>query len=287
MSKWKEQHINFIETNASKVIFETVDIQKCVAIVGPPGSGKSDLAYYTAWRMEKEKEYTIFICKNTSDIISYRSHNAKVLFLFDDVIGRFSVNEDAMESWEQHGQDISHLLTIHTDMKIVLTCRLYIDQLTGLDCMKNISPSYCTLLSDKLELTLGERRKILKSYTNDVEIDDDVALMYNFFPLMCSMLYDDDKQKDILDFFKRPDNVLQLEIDHLKKKSEIIYFSLALLVILNSNVEKSMLDINDKANDILLQDLFDELEVKQRPSEKLLWSCMFALRDGDLIYIST
>jgi hypothetical protein len=101
------------------------------------------------------------------------------------------------------------------------------------------------------------------------------------------MLYDDDKQKDILDFFKRPDNVLQLEIDHLKKKSEIIYFSLALLVILNSNVEKSMLDINDKANDILLQDLFDELEVKQRPSEKLLWSCMFALRDGDLIYIST
>jgi hypothetical protein len=40
--------------------------------------------------------------------------------------------------------------------------------------MKNISPSYCKLLSDKLKLTLGERRKILKSYTNDVEIDDDV-----------------------------------------------------------------------------------------------------------------
>jgi hypothetical protein len=63
--------------------------------------------------MEKEKKYTICICKNTSDIISYRSHNAKVLFLFDDVIGRFSVNEDAMECWEQDGQHISHLLTIH------------------------------------------------------------------------------------------------------------------------------------------------------------------------------
>jgi hypothetical protein len=50
-------------------------------------------------------------------------------------------------------------------------------------------------------LTLTERREILKSYTNDAEIDDDVALMYNFFPLMCSKLYDDDKQKDILDFF--------------------------------------------------------------------------------------
>jgi ankyrin repeat protein/energy-coupling factor transporter ATP-binding protein EcfA2 len=279
MSKWKEQHINFIETNASKVIFETVDIQKCVAIVGPPGSGKSDLAYYTAWRMEKEKGYTICICKNTSDIISYRLHNAKVLFLFDDVIGRFSVNEDAVESWEQDGQDISHLLTIHTDMKIVLTCRLYIDQSTGLDCMKNISPSYCKLLSNKLELTLGERRKILKSYTNDVEIDDDVALMYNFFPLMCSMLYDDDKQKDILDFFKRPDNVLQLEIDHLKKKSEIVYFSLALLVILNNNVDESMLDIYNKANDVLLRHIFDELEFKQFPSKTLLRSCMFALKE--------
>ena len=279
MSKWKEQHINFIETNASKVIFETVDIQKCVAIVGPPGSGKSDLAYNTAWRMEKEKGYTICICKNTSDIISYRSYNAKVLFLFDDVIGRFSVNEDAVESWEQDGQDISHLLTIHTDMKIVLTCRLYIDQSTGLDCMKNISPSYCKLLSNKLELTLGERRKILKSYTNDVEIDDDVALMYNFFPLMCSMLYDDDKQKDILDLFKRPDNVLQLEIDHLKKKSEIVYFSLALLVILNNNVDESMLDINNKTNDALLLDLFHELEFKQFPSKTLLRSCMSALKE--------
>jgi ankyrin repeat protein/energy-coupling factor transporter ATP-binding protein EcfA2 len=278
MSKWKEQHINFIETNASKVIFETVDIQKCVAIVGPPGSGKSDLAYYTAWRMEKEKEYTICICKNTSDIISYRSHNAKVLFLFDDVIGRFSVNEDAMESWEQDGQDISHLLTIHTDMKIVLTCRLYIEQLTRLDCMKNISPSYCKLLSDELELTLGERRKILESYTNVAEIDDDVALMYNFFPLMCSMLYDDDKQTDILDFFKRPDNVLQLEIDHLKKKSEIVYFSLALLVILNNNVDESMLDIYNKTNDVLLRHIFDELEFKQFPSKTLLRSCMFALK---------
>jgi ankyrin repeat protein len=281
MSKWKEQHINFIETNASKVIFETVDIQKCVAIVGPPGSGMSNLAYYTAWRMEKEKGYTICICKNTSDIIHriYPSQNAKVLFLFDDVIGRFSVNEDAMESWEQYSQDISDLLSKYTDMKIVLTCRLYIDQLTGLDCMKNISPSYCKLLSDKLKLTLGERRKILKSYTNDVEIDYDVALMYNFFPLMCSMLYDHDKQKDILDIFKKPDNVLQLEIDHLKKKSEIVYFSLALLVMLNNNVEKSMLDINDKTNDIRMQDLFDELEFKQRPSKKLIWSCMFALRD--------
>jgi hypothetical protein len=164
-------------------------------------------------------------------------------------------------------------------MKIVLTCRLYIDQLTGLDCMKNISPSYCKLLSDKLELTLDERRKILKSYTNDVEIDDDVALMYNFVPLMCSMLYDDDKQKDILDFFKRPDNVLQLEIDHLKKKSEIVYFSLALLVILNNNVDESMLDIYNKTNDVLLRHIFDELEFKQFPSKTLLRSCMFALKE--------
>ena len=281
MSKWKEQHTNFIETDASKVIFETVNTQKCVAIVGPPGSGMSNLAYYIAWRMEKEKGYTICICKNTSDIIHriYPSQNAKVLFLFDDVIGRFSVNEDAMESWEQYSQDISDLLSKYTDMKIVLTCRLYIFKSTRLDCMKNISPSYCKLLSDKLKLTLDERRKILKSYTNDVEIDDDVALMYNFFPLMCSMLYDHDKQKDILDIFKKPDNVLQLEIDHLKKKSEIVYFSLALLVMLNNNVEKSMLDKNDKTNDIRLQDLFDELEFKQCPSKKLLWSCMFALRD--------
>jgi ankyrin repeat protein len=280
MSKWKEQHMNFIETNASKVIFETVNTQKFVAIVGPPGSGMSDLAYYTAWRMEMEKGYTICICKNTSDIIHriYPSHNAKVLLLVDDVIGRFAVNEDAMESWEQYSQDISDLLSKYTDMKILLTCRLYIYKLTRLDCMKNISP-YCKLLSDELKLTLGERREILKSYTNVAELDDDVALMYNFFPLMCSKLYDDDKQKDILDFFKRPDNVLQLEIDHLKKKSEIVYFSLALLVILNNNVEKSMLDINDKTNDILLQDLFEELDFKQRPSQKLLWYCMFALRD--------
>jgi hypothetical protein len=40
-----------------------------------------------------------------------------------------------------------------------------------------------------------------------------------------------------------------------------------------------MLDKNDKTNDIRLQDLFDELEFKQRPSKKLISSCMFALRD--------
>jgi hypothetical protein len=56
---------------------------------------------------KKEIYSTICICKNTSDIIHriYPSQNAKVLFLFDDVIGRFSVNEDAMESWEQYSQD--------------------------------------------------------------------------------------------------------------------------------------------------------------------------------------
>jgi ABC-type lipoprotein export system ATPase subunit len=46
MSKWKEQHTNFIETDASKVIFETVNTQKCVAIVGPPGSGMSNLDFW-------------------------------------------------------------------------------------------------------------------------------------------------------------------------------------------------------------------------------------------------
>jgi hypothetical protein len=62
----------------------------------------------------------------------------KLFFLFDDVIGRFSVNEDAMESWEQYSQDISDLLSKYTDIKIVLTCRLYIYKSTRLDCMKNI-----------------------------------------------------------------------------------------------------------------------------------------------------
>jgi hypothetical protein len=58
-------------------MFSLANIDKCNSALI-----KSDLAYYTAWRMEKEKEYTICICKNTSDIISYRSHNAKVLFQF-------------------------------------------------------------------------------------------------------------------------------------------------------------------------------------------------------------
>jgi hypothetical protein len=69
-------------------------------------------------------------------------------------------------------------------------------------------------------LTLGERRKILKSYTNDVEIDDDVALMYNFFPLMCSKLYDDDKQKDILDQDSMASSLTEnLPITSSKRKS--------------------------------------------------------------------
>jgi hypothetical protein len=46
-----------------------------------------------------------------------------------------------------------------------------------------------------------------------------------------------------------------------------------------SNVDESMLDINNKTNDILLRDIFDELEFKQFPSKTLLRSCMFALKE--------
>ncbi|CAG2210990.1 unnamed protein product [Mytilus edulis] len=220
ISDWKKKLETFYVTEAVNRLIKVVKDKQCTIITGVPGSGKSAIAYHVAIYMQETEGYTVVPIWIPSELIKLANSNSKQLFVFDDVFGKYSLNEFNLNCWESEIRHIKMLLN-NNILKVLITCRSYLyDQV--IYSLSSQSFEQFNLQSDEMSLSLAERKEIIQFIEN--------------------------------------------EIENLKRRKDVSFLALSLLVLSNNSIEKEGLQIGKDTYASLLQDLCDEMAMDTRKS---------------------
>ncbi|CAC5394960.1 unnamed protein product [Mytilus coruscus] len=276
--KWSNELTKFVITKAAQSVYKSIQTKKLVAIIGPTGTGKSMCAYHIAFRLKNEYGYTIVPVRQPSDITQYYLPGTNQVFIIDDFIGKYALDEAEAVSWEKEGPFIHKILSNDDQTKVILTCRKSIWHPEICERFR-LSDFVCDLHTDELRLTLLEKRTICETYLekNDAKvINDDIIMMYPFLPSLCSIFTSKDVGT-VEHFFTLPVQFIEKEIDSYKMKSPVRYISLAVLAIEQKIPKKSFFD-NIRTEE-LIKNLFGESGSQILPSKRLIISQLEALTD--------
>lgn len=280
----KDHLIKFVPTRASKEILFAIRKNPCLLITGPFESGKTTIACYITSTLAEEGYETIFV-SNPEDIMKRTYRNRRQLFIIDDVFGKYSTSlSDITERSEKYGSSIKTILTKSGTMKVLITCRTYIYLLNfkSFENLKSqISFIHKDLISDELQLNLEERKEMYKSYVESDPpklLSSDTFLLYYFYPIMCSSY----KKDFILEYFKHPVDIVSAEIACMQNNSDIGYLALAVLVVLNNRIEKTILFDSEKNDNNIFHFIFNESCLNQYPSTNMLKKTFMSL-NGEFI----
>lgn len=92
ISKWRENDKVYVETHNFQAMLEKVRTQPFVTFVGIPGSGKTATARHIALILQEEG-YDILPIRALRNIPDYCDHNNPQVFLIDNVLGVFELDE--------------------------------------------------------------------------------------------------------------------------------------------------------------------------------------------------
>ncbi|CAG2253821.1 unnamed protein product [Mytilus edulis] len=139
----------------------------CLHQIDQQGLVKSACAYHIAFRLKNEFGYTIVPAQQPSDITHYYIPGTHQVFIIDDFIGKYEFDEAEAVSWEKEGPLIHKILSNNDQTKVVLTCRKSIWHPDIFDRF-GLQAFVCDLDTDKLRLTLLEKRTICEAYLEKV-----------------------------------------------------------------------------------------------------------------------
>ncbi|CAC5366232.1 unnamed protein product [Mytilus coruscus] len=270
--KWRKSHVHFEETTASKTVLDKIKTHGFVILSGPPGSGKSAIAYNTAFILEKDEEFKILPVSSPDEIRKYLLPETKQVFLIDDPVGKYTVDDLSIQRWKNEESFLTQTFTGSSTTNLILTCRSYIYKF-GFCRRLHVSPIHCDMLSDNLKLSVEERKKIGHMY-NIPELNDDIIMMYDFVPLLCVGF---SRQDYTTSCFVNPIKILSEEMNNTKEKSDIAFLAIALLVVRDNNIDKQILNLENPEIKELLNDLCNECGFKYFPSTTVLMSALYDL----------
>ncbi|XP_052076520.1 uncharacterized protein LOC127714493 isoform X3 [Mytilus californianus] len=278
LMNWSNELANFFVTKAAQSVYQRIQTEKLVAIIGPTGTGKSACAYHIALRLKNEYGYTIVSARQPSDITQYYLPGTNQVFIIDDFIGKYVFDVAEAVSWEKEGPFLHKVLSNNDQTKVILTCRKSIWHPEICERFK-LSAFVCDLHTNELRLTLSEKRTICDAYLekSDIKaITDEILMMYPFLPSLCSIFSSKDVGS-VENFFTLPIQFIEQEIDNYKMKSPERHISLAVLAIEQKFTKQSFFD--NIENEELIKNLFGESGSQMHPPKKLIISHLEALTD--------
>lgn len=257
-------------------ILKSIKQSQIVIVTGPDGCGKSSSTFQAALNLEKNDGFKIWIICDTDDILKFSSAETKMIFVFDDAFGRYSVDKSSTKSLSQKNSSLINILKGNTNLKLVMTCRSYIYRSVN---TVEIKEPFCHVnyLSEHLKLTLKERQDIGQKY-NICSLNDEVIMLYNFFPSLCSK-FAERRNDDMIEYFTFPINYIAEEVKQLQKADDPLYIALAVLVVHGNKVERNVLNSDNSKFDRMLDYLSKQAGYKGKPSKSILLSCFLALKN--------
>lgn len=179
----------------------------------------------------------------------------------DDVFGKVSINDQAVDKWSLHVEMIEKIVRLG-NTKLLISCRLHIFKDALVQRLKLLVSSHCNLHLNEFSLLHKERLLIAQKYMSDSEIEriSDVIETYEFFPLLCK-LFSKNKYPYSRDFFLNPveeikKNILDMKADHNKLQ----YCAFTLCVLFNNSFQEEWLE-KDAKNENILQSICEEAGV--------------------------
>ncbi|CAC5383304.1 unnamed protein product [Mytilus coruscus] len=282
---WEEKLLKFVPTRASLEILSLVTENPFVLVTGPFGSGKTAIAYHISFALAKAG-YDILLVSNPEELVAPSHLNEKQLFLIDDIFGKYCNSSDMTDRCEKYCSVINTILTKCAAAKVLITSRTYISQTHRqyFDTMrKKMAYIHTSLISEDLGLCLEERKIMFKSYFKSdpsQSISDNVYLLHNFYPLICSSC----NENKFLDICRYPYEVISLEICYMQKQSDICYLALAILVVFNNRIDSDIFSVTNmgEKTERIFMDIFNESSFNQYPSKQLLLKTFMSL-NGEFI----
>ncbi|VDH92288.1 Hypothetical predicted protein [Mytilus galloprovincialis] len=281
--QWQKWFSCFVETRASKAMFQRIKEEQCLIISGPFGCGKSSSAFHTALKLEETFGFDFMIISNPNDLLTYASKDKKQIFLIDDAFGKYNVSKDGTHWWSAKGESVHQLVTRNTNLRILMTSRLNIYRSLYIPQLKHRFGLF-NLISKEVALSYEERQMVGRCYLQEDIIDklksEEVVMSYSFFPMLCGTFNISSKENDV-EYFTNPVQFIKTEIANFKHSSpDLFYLALAVLVLFDNNVRKDIFINNNHIYDNMLTSLSNEIGYKKYLSKHLLNLSFIALTDS-------
>ncbi|XP_065924185.1 uncharacterized protein [Magallana gigas] len=246
VSRWKEDDKVFLETHNFPAMFNKVVDKPYVTFVGVPGSGKSVTARHIALKLQ-EKGYDILPIKDISEIETHCNPEILQVFVIDDVVGVFGLDESEFNKICKYESIIKK--SEKKEMKLLMTCREVVHRNEYLtNTFLSESANVVKLHSDENILTEQDKCNLLTMYDLDKQILSslDLSSTSKMFPFLCK-LYKKEFRNYGASFFTSPYPCILDEMDKMKRQNKIQYASLVLLMFNDSKLSESILD-DDKSS---------------------------------------
>ncbi|XP_062578676.1 uncharacterized protein LOC134240614 [Saccostrea cucullata] len=207
VEEWKTETDVFYKTRGTEEVLEKIKTNNSVMIVGNSGTGKTATMKYVSLLLEEEG-YEIIPVSSANEIPCQRFSSRKQLFIIDDIIGKYKVNDVALELWEKVNNRLDIIFKCK-NAKLLCTLRRSLQKEIGeLSISTVFNSTIVDLDSTDLALSFKERKGMFRKYMlkrnkqNEIgteEIEIICGCSYGF-PLLCELFFSNSE------FFKRKAN---------------------------------------------------------------------------------
>lgn len=236
-------------TTSSHHVVDAVKKNNFVTVTGCPGSGKTFLARHAALELRKELvHYEIIPIENLTELIDFYEPGKYIVFVIDDIGGKFAANSQLIEQWQQILPAIQ-AIAFDNNCKVIATCRSNIYNDEKFELLSPFKSYELNVSADKFKLCRLEKQMFINVFelTNiDVDILPDKC---DYFPLifsLCKSLQEDGKVfgNPIDVFCNDPWSVMKNELDNMfrritEEEFKLKICSLFLCILLNNKLKES------------------------------------------------
>ncbi|XP_062612944.1 ankyrin-1-like [Saccostrea cucullata] len=249
LDNWREDDIAFIPTRASEAVEEKLKSLNLITVVGNSGSGKSAIIQHIALIL-KDQGWNVMPLDKVEEIKKICSTGVsenRILFVFNDPLGKESLDEILYHSWKSLEKTLEICLKKN---KLLISCRrcVFYDKRIKGNLLDNSSA--VEIDNEKNGLTIDEKRAILNQYSQNLHLSEEVFTEIikteAYFPLLCKLYSREANYKEKgVDFFKNPYKFIKKEIEVWKKTDKKRFCSLILIVAFKNNLKIDAIVKND------------------------------------------
>lgn len=279
MEEWKAELETFYETEGTKKVIKELNTMSAVMITGNSGIGKTTTMKYVSLLFEK-KGYEVVPISSPNDILHHRFPERNQIFILDDIVGKYRVDNVAVESWRRL-YDRLRVVFKDKNVKLLSTLRRQVHAEIRSSLFPYIfNSTVVDLDSKKIALSLNEKQGMLKNYLKvrriKTNLDDEEILKISScgiaFPLLCNLFTTNQEfLKMQSKFFQSPSIVFKEELNRLQIENKEVYCVLVLLVILHLEELQTIFNINcEKERTVAYNTILRACEVPENISRKTL-----------------